>query len=136
MYLHQIFLSIQRARLEQKPAISSYIQEEMENARRYFNEHYNESINIEEFAASRGMSVSWFLRNFKQVSGMSPMHYILVNRLNNAVSLLETTDYNVTEISTIVGYENPLYFSRLFKKEKGVSPSEYRKLLTDKKKTE
>lgn len=136
MYLHQIFLSIQRARLEQKPAISSYIQEEMENARRYFNEHYNESINIEEFAASRGMSVSWFLRNFKQVSGMSPMHYILVNRLNNAVSLLETTDYNVTEISAIVGYENPLYFSRLFKKEKGVSPSEYRKLLTDKKKTE
>ena len=131
MYLRQIFLLIQRSRLEQKPTISTYLQEEMEHARHYFNEHYNESINIEEFAASRSMSVSWFLRNFKQVTGMSPMHYVLINRINNAVSLLETTDYNVTEISTIVGYENPMYFSRLFKKQKGVSPTEYRKLLHD-----
>lgn len=131
MYLRQVFLLIQRSRLEQKPAVNTYLQEEMENARRYFNEHYNEAINIEEFAISRSMSVSWFLRNFKQVVGMSPMHYILVNRINNAVSLLETTDYNVTEISTIVGYDNPLYFSRLFKKQKGVSPTEYRKLLHD-----
>ena len=131
MYLRQIFLLIQRSRLEQKPTVNTYMQEEMENARRYFNEHYNENINIEEFAASRSMSVSWFLRNFKQVVGMSPMHYILTNRINNAVSLLETTDYNVTEISTIVGYENPMYFSRLFKKQKGVSPTDYRKLLQD-----
>lgn len=131
MYLRQIFLLIQRSRLEQKPTVSTYMQEEMENARRYFNEHYNENINIEEFAASRSMSVSWFLRNFKQVVGMSPMHYILTNRINNAVSLLETTDYNVTEISTIVGYENPMYFSRLFKKQKGVSPTDYRRLLQD-----
>jgi len=131
MYLRQVFLLIQRSRQEQKPKVSSYLQEEMENARRYFNEHYNETINIEEFAASRSMSVSWFLRNFKQVTGMSPMHYILMNRINNAVSLLETTDYNVTEISTIIGYDNPMYFSRLFKKQKGVSPTEYRKLLND-----
>lgn len=131
MYLRQIFLLVQRSRLERRPAVSTYLQEEMENARRYFNEHYNEAINIEEFAASRSMSVSWFMRNFKQVTGMTPMHYILVSRINNAVSLLETTDYNVTEISTIVGYDNPLYFSRLFKKQKGVSPTEYRKILHD-----
>ena len=131
MYLRQIFMLVQRSRLEQKPSVSTYMQEEMEYARRYFNEHYNENINIEEFASSRSMSVSWFLRNFKQVMGMSPMHYILVNRINNAVSLLETTDYNINEISTIVGYENPMYFSRLFKKQKGVSPTDYRRMLHD-----
>ena len=64
-------------------------------------------------------------------TGMSPMHYILMNRINNAVSLLETTDCNVNEISAIVGYENPLYVSRLFKKQKGASPTEYRKPLHD-----
>ena len=129
MYLRQIFLQIQRSRLQHQPSVSNYLQEEMEYARRYFNEHYNEPICIEEFAQSRSMSVSWFLRNFKQITGQSPMQYILTSRINNAVSLLETTDYNVTEISAIVGYENPLYFSRLFKKQKGVSPSDYRRIL-------
>ena len=131
MYLRQIFLLVQRNRQEQKPTVSSYLQEEMDYARIYFNEHYNEDISIEEYAQSRGMSVSWFLRNFKQVTMKSPMQYILSIRIDNAVSLLETTDYTVTEISTIVGYENPLYFSRIFKKQKGVSPSDYRKALSD-----
>lgn len=131
MYLRQIFLLVQRNRQEQKPTVSSYLQEEMDYARKYFNEHYNEDISIEEYAQSRGMSVSWFLRNFKQVTMKSPMQYILSMRIDNAVSLLETTDYTVTEISTIVGYENPLYFSRIFKKQKGVSPSDYRKALSD-----
>lgn len=129
MYLQQIFLLIQRSRQEKRPTVNTHIQEEMELARRYFQEHYNEEINIEEYAISRNMSVSWFLRNFKQVTMKSPMQYILSVRINNAVSLLESTDYNVTEISTIVGYDNPLYFSRIFKKQRGVSPSDYRKAL-------
>ena len=127
MYLKQIFILIQRNREERKPTINSYIHEEMDYARRFFNEHYNESINIEEYAQSRGMSVSWFLRNFKQITSKSPMQYILSIRINNAITLLETTDYNMAEIAAIIGYENPLYFSRIFKKIKGVSPSEYRK---------
>ena len=131
MYLRQIFLLIQRSWEERKPTVSSYLQEEIDYARKYFNEHYNEDISIEEYAQSRGMSVSWFLRNFKQMTMKSPMQYILAIRINNAVSLLETTDYTVTEISTIVGYDNPLYFSRIFKKQKGISPSDYRKSLTD-----
>lgn len=131
MYLRQIFLLTQRARQDRVPTVNTYLQEEVDRARRYFNEHYNEDINIEEYAQSRGMSVSWFLRNFKQITETSPMQYILSIRINNAVSLLETTDYNVTEISTIIGYENPLYFSRIFKKQKGVSPTEYRKIFRE-----
>ena len=77
------------------------------------------------------MSVSYFLKKFKEVTTKSPMQYILSIRINNAVSLLESTDYNVTEISTIIGYDNPLYFSRIFKKQKGVSPSDYRKQITN-----
>ena len=133
MYLEQVFVLIQRSRMDKRPTVSSHIQEEMGIARRYFQEHYNEEINIEEYALSRNMSVSWFLRNFKQVTTKSPMQYILSIRINNAVSLLESTDYNVTEISTIVGYDNPLYFSRIFKKQKGVSPSDYRKTLSSRK---
>ena len=121
MYLRQILI-----------LVHTHIQEEMEYARRYFNEHYNEQINIEEYAESRNMSVSWFQRNFKQMVNCSPMQYLLTIRMNNAASLLESTDYSMAEISAIVGYDNPLYFSRLFKKQNRVSPSEYRKLVSRK----
>ena len=131
MYLRQIFLMVQRTRQEQKPSVSTYIQEEIEYARRYFNEHYNEPISIQDYAESRNMSVCWFQRNFKQIVNHTPMQYLLTIRVNNAASLLETTDYSMAEIAAIVGYEDPLYFSRLFKKQKGVSPTDYRKLLQD-----
>ena len=130
MYLEQIFVLVQRSPLDKSSVVISHLQEEMGIARRYFQEHYNEDINIEEYALSRNMSVSYFLKKFKEVTTKSPMQYILGIRISNAVSLLESTDYNVTEISTIIGYDNPLYFSRIFKKQKGVSPSDYRKQLS------
>ena len=71
---------------------------------------------------------SFFFDNFRQYMGMSPAQYVLSLRMVNAQSLLEHTNYNVKEISEIVGYDNPLYFSRVFKKEIGQSPAQYRKL--------
>ena len=131
MYLRQIFLLVQRTRQEERPTVSTYIQEEMEFARRYFNEHYNEPISIQEYAESRNMSVCYFQRNFKQIVKHTPMQYLLTIRVNNAASLLETTDYSMAEIAAIVGYEDPLYFSRLFRKIMGVSPRDYRNLVKD-----
>ena len=60
------------------------------------------------------------------------MHYnkqINIEKYAASKSLLETTNYNVTEISNLVGYENPLYFSRFFRKQFGASPSQFRKQL-------
>ena len=75
------------------------------------------------------MSISWFIRNFKDYTGSTPTQYLLSLRISNAQSLLESTSYNVTEIAEIVGYNNPLYFSRLFKKQCEVSPTEFRRQL-------
>ena len=131
MCLRQLFMLIQRTRLEKPAIVTTQVQEEMNLARQYFHEHYNEPINIDEFAQSRHVSISLFMRNFKKVFNVSPKQYILNIRMNNAQSLLETTDYSVTEIAAIVGYDNPLYFSRLYHKQKGQSPSDYRKLLRE-----
>ena len=106
---------------------NEYLDKEMELAIQYFNDNYNTEINVEEYAVSRGMSVSWFIRNFKQYTDTTPMQYIVSLRITNAQILLETTDDTITEIGTIIGYDNPLYFSRIFHKQKGISPSEYRK---------
>lgn len=106
----------------------SDIQNEIDRATHYFNENYNKSLNIDEYAESRHMSTCWFIRSFKQILKVTPMQYILSLRMANAQSLLETTEYNISEIAEAVGYDNALYFSRLFHKHTGVSPSEYRKM--------
>lgn len=126
-YLQQLLISIHRI-IESKPRMKSpYLINEMDNAVRYFHENYNKPIRIENYAASQHMSVSWFIRNFKEYTDFTPAQYILSLRISNAQTLLENTSYNITEIADIVGYSNPLYFSRIFKKQCGMSPSEFRK---------
>lgn len=106
------------------------IPEEIEMAVSYFNENYNTKISVAQYAESLHISTNWFIRNFKQHMKMSPAQYLLSLRMVNAQSLLENTDYSVgeiAEIAEIVGYDNQLYFSRVFKKEYGISPAQYRK---------
>ncbi len=126
LLLRQILISIHRQLTNEHKLRNEYLDKEIELAIQYFNDNYNTEINIEAYAASRGMSVSWFIRNFKQYTNTTPMQYIVSIRITNAQVLLETTNYNITEIGSIIGYDNPLYFSRIFRKQKGVSPSEYR----------
>ncbi len=127
MYLRQIFIMLQRYFLNTLKADNTHVVEVIDKATLFFNEHYSEDISIDEYAQSNHVSISWFIRNFKQCTGSTPMQYILSKRIYNAEILLHDSSYNVTEIAQIVGYDNPLYFSRIFKKIKGLSPSEYRK---------
>lgn len=128
LLLRQLFILIHRQLTREHTRKNDYLDEEMSLAMQFFNDNYNTEVNIEEYASARGMSVSWFIRSFKQYTHTTPMQYIVSRRITNAQMLLETTNYNITEIGQIVGYDNPLYFSRIFRKQKGMSPSDYRKL--------
>jgi len=128
----ELLMTMHRRMTENAPRVSGFIQDEIDRARAFFDEHYNEEISIEQYAVSRNMSTSWFNRSFRSAVGTSPMQYILDVRIRNAQTLLETTDYSVTSIAALVGYENPMYFSRLFRKAKGLSPSKYRKTFREK----
>lgn len=125
--MRHLLISIHRELQKKRKLSDVYLDNEMDMAAQYFSNNYSNKINIEEYAQSRGMSISWFIRSFKKYTGTTPMQYIVSARIINAQLLLETTQYSVSEISRIVGYDNPLYFSRLFHKTKGFSPSEYRK---------
>ena len=128
----ELMLMIHRRMTEAMPQVSGFIQEEIDRAKAYFEEHYNEEISIEQYAASRSMSTSWFNRSFRGAVGTSPMKYILDIRIRNAQVLLETTDYSIANIAAVIGYDNPMYFSRMFRKAKGLSPAKYRKTYREK----
>lgn len=127
IHLRQIFITLHRYLTASAKTENRQIAEEIDEATMYFNEHYNESICIDEYAKTHHMSTAWFIRSFKHYTGSTPMQYILSIRIYNAEALLANPQYNITEIAAIIGYDNPLYFSRIFKKMKGLSPSEYRK---------
>ena len=132
IHLRQIFIKLHRYLQTSCKIDNSQIAETIDKATLYFNEHYNEDIRIEEYADSQHISTSWFIRNFRLYTGFTPMQYILSKRIYNAEALLQNDHYNITEISNIIGYDNPLYFSRIFKKVKGISPTEYRKNILQK----
>lgn len=110
-----------------KGTLNPSTRQTMEEAAAYFTKHYQEDIGIEEYAEKLGISTCWFIRSFKQVNGMTPKQYILHLRINSAKLLLDNTAYSIAEIASVVGIDNQLYFSRIFRKMTGTSPIQYRK---------
>ena len=126
LYMHHIFISINRYIKEGRETKNDTISD-VERAAHYFKENYNKQISIEQYAEEHLMSVNWFIHSFKNVMKMSPMQYIISLRIAMAKGYLENSTKNIAEISNEVGYENALYFSRLFRKYTGMTPTEYRK---------
>lgn len=138
LFLRHIFLTINRYIKEGKQTKNDTIND-IERAVHYFNENYSKPISIEQYASEHLMSVNWFIHNFKNVMKIPPMQYIVSLRIAAAKGYLENSNKNITEIANTVGYDNALYFSRLFKKYTGMTPSEYRersKFLTENQKNE
>lgn len=124
--LQHVFLMISRF-LKEGTGLDSDTLNEVERATHYFNENYNKSISIKDYAAERHMSDCWFNRIFKKITKVTPMQYIISLRITSAINLLESTNQSIKQIASTVGYDDQYYFSKLFKKITGYSPSEYRK---------
>lgn len=87
---------------------------------------YHQNYSMEDYAKRHNVSVCWLIRRFRQVTGESPNQYLIQIRIRRARELLESSNLNVGEIASVLGYESPLYFSRQFKQFQGVSPRGYR----------
>lgn len=79
-----------------------------------------------ELAEYCGLSLSHFEHLFKKIHGCSPMQYRLNAQIEKAKIFLQETPLPINEIALTVGYDNPLYFSRIFKKKTGLPPMAYR----------
>lgn len=95
----------------------------------YLIKHCGKHFAGEQLASQLNMNCSYLSAAFKQATGQTIIETHTKLRMNKAIELMRTSLYNVSEISEPLGYPNPYYFSRVFKKVLGESPSSYMKHL-------
>ena len=96
----------------------------------YIDQHYSDTLDATEIARTAGMSYSYFSRCFHDVIGQSFSDYCLHVRMEHARNLLKYSGKSIQEIALSTGYQDEKYFSRIFKKSTGMSPSDFRKSST------
>lgn len=93
----------------------------------FIDENYQKSLSLENIAENAELSSSYASRLFKKSMGMSITDYIIQVRLENAKKYLINPHYQIEEIASKVGYDDSSYFTKIFRKYEGITPSQFRK---------
>ena len=93
----------------------------------YIDVHLDRNMSISEIAEVAHLNPQYFMRTFKKETGKPVLEYITERRLRKARELLAQTNLPITEVALAAGYDNFSYFSKLFKRNEGVTPSDFRK---------
>lgn len=97
----------------------------------YINKNYNQPISISEISDTLDMDRRRFSDIFQEVTGLSPIKYLTEYRLKEAKRLLKFSNYTISEIADMTGYNDCFYFSKNFKKNVGICPRRYREINND-----
>lgn len=93
----------------------------------YIDTHYHEPITMKDICTELNLSESYVSHTFKDMLGYSPMQYALRCKIGEAQTLLITTDYSITQIAQMVGFDAQSHFNQRFSKYVGISPRQFRK---------
>jgi AraC-like DNA-binding protein len=93
----------------------------------FMAERIGGNLTLKEMARHAGLSAQHFSNIFRQRTGASPVEFFIHLKIQRACQLLDTTSKSIFEVGRTIGYEDPYYFSRIFRKVMAVSPSQYRK---------
>ncbi len=107
---------------EEQPADESRQEETLA----YIAQHYMEDLAVKDIAGYLGYSEAYFCKIFKQSFGHSFVSYLTDYRMQKAEELMRTSRLSIKEIGKTVGYPDPNYFTKVFRRVRGVSPSEFR----------
>ncbi|WNS43365.1 AraC family transcriptional regulator [Paenibacillus sp. MMS20-IR301] len=113
-----IFLQ-NRTEKEQKASLASEIKE-------YLDIHYRKKLTLTGLAQLFHIDSYYLVHMFKNNFGIAPISYLIQRRMGEAMRLIATTDKKIWEVAKLVGYDNPNYFSILFTRVIGISPSKFR----------
>ena len=96
----------------------------------YFNRHYAQKLNMRDVAERFSISPSGLILKFRRTTGQLPMRHLIGIRIEQAKRLLVNSTLSLSKIAEQTGFDNCYYFSNSFKREVGISPSQYRKAYT------
>lgn len=114
--------------LARKRALSGEAQRLVRQAMAYIQENYAEPLSREQIAAHVGLSEDYLTSCFRKELGLTPMAYLNRYRIQQARQLVKNTHKSITEIALDVGFSSSSYFSRIFRRETGMSPEAYRRV--------
>lgn len=97
------------------------------NSKRYIESHFRENVGLKEIASNSNLSASYFHSVFTSVNGCTPHQYLIKCRISEAKKMLWYSEKSLEEIAEECGFGYQQYFNRIFKKETGISPGNYRK---------
>lgn len=109
-----------------KEGSSQIFESEVYKIMMYLHAHYNSNHTTEALASRCNLSPYYFIHKFKKIVGQSPQKYLTYIRMEKAKKMLVESDMHIADIAYVVGYQNPLYFSKAFKRHTGITPSKYR----------
>ena len=109
-----------------KPTDAKQLSARVEQAKLILERHTEELVDMEQLAASLGVSYERFRHLFKQQTGLAPYQYHLQLRINRAKELLRETALPLTEITASLGFADLSHFSNIFKRKVGLWPSQWR----------
>ena len=115
------------AALQRQHKLSSEAQRLVRKAMAYVQQNYQKTLTRQDLARHVGMSDDYLTYCFRQELGMTPIAYLNRYRVTQAKGLLKGTGKTITEIALDVGFSDSGYFSRVFRKEVGLSPDAYRR---------
>lgn len=124
-YLYLLLGSLIRESAGQPGAYGT--QQYLEQAMRFIQYNYADNITVADMARYADVSRSQLYRAFMEQCGLSPHAYLQKFRINTACGLLRSRRYTVSEVAGSVGFNDPLYFSRIFRRLKGISPTAYQR---------
>ncbi len=124
-YLYLFLSKLMEENSMLSPARTSSQSSYVIDAIKYIQFNYSNDIRVDDIANSVGISRSHLYRVFMSTLGTSPIDYLTEYRINEACTLLRETNLSISQIATSVGFFDKFYFSKVFKKIKGIPPSKY-----------
>ncbi len=125
-YTCMLLYKHQQDQIQQAPQYPEFLMERLKLMLDYFQKHYSENITVDDLAARANICKRECQRTFKTILGITPTQYFEQYRLAKSVHLLSHSDDSIQEIATSCGFRSSSYFTMLFGRRYGMTPSAYR----------